>query len=260
MNMKRYNFALLAILILAIISSCDDDTINPTDTSNLPGTLNVEFVNKVDNLDLDITGNTNYINSSGEEFSVKVFKYYLSNIRLIKEDSSRYNLPETYWLVDAEKPLSFLNKLNNVPAGKYIGMEFMIGVDSATLAKGVQGGALDPSNGMVWSWTTGYIFVKMEGRCPLAGTDSLYAYHISGYHDYDGTNALRWSTVYFNGQTIDINKSVNTKIQIKTDVQEFFKNPTNLSISDSPFITTPGHLPPLIADNYRDMFSFVKKY
>ena len=258
--MRKFNYALLATLLMAIFSSCEEDVINSSDISTLPGTLNVEFVNKVDNQDLDITGNTNYINSLGEEYSLNIFKYYISNIRLIKSDSSRYNLPDTYWLVDAEKPLSLLNKLNNVPAGKYIGMEFMIGVDSATLAKGVQGGALDPSNGMVWSWTTGYIFVKMEGRCPLAGTDSLFAYHVSGYHDYDGTNSLRWSTVYFNGQSIDVNKSLNTKIQIKTDVQEFFKNPTDWSISDSPNVTSPGHLPPIIADNYKDMFSFVKKY
>lgn len=258
--MKMKNYVLLAALLMFIFSSCEEDSINPSDVSSLPGTLNVEFVNKVDNQDLDITGNTNYFNSLGEEYNVRVFKYYLSNIRLIKEDSSRYFLPDTYWLVDAEKPLSLLNKLNNVAAGKYIGMEFMIGVDSATLAKGVQGGALDPSNGMVWSWTTGYIFVKMEGRCPLAGSDSLFAYHISGYHDYDGTNSLRWSTVYFNGQTIDVNKSLDTKIQIKTDIQEFFKNPSDWSISDSPNVTSPGHLPPIIADNYKDMFSFVKKY
>jgi hypothetical protein len=232
--MRKFNCAVIAAIVFTVFCGCDKETSDPNGNTILPGTLNVEFVNKVDNQDLDITGNTNYINSLGEEYSVNVFKYYISNIRMIKSDSSRYYLPETYWLMDAEKPISLLNKLNNVAAGKYIGMEFLIGVDSATLAKGVQGGALDPSNGMVWSWTTGYVFVKMEGRCPMAGTDSLFAYHISGYHDYDGTNSLRWSTVYFNGQTIEVNKSINTKIQIKTDLQEFFKNPSDWSISDSP--------------------------
>ncbi|MFN6092277.1 MAG: hypothetical protein ACK44N_07675, partial [Bacteroidota bacterium] len=72
------------------------------------------------------------------------------------------------------------------------------------------------------------------------------------------TNSLRWSTVYFNGQTIDVIKSLNTKIQIKTDVQEFFKNPNDWSISDMPNVTSPGHLPPIIADNYKDMFSFIR--
>ncbi len=245
-------------MVLTILNACKKEELAPNADTSLPGTLNVEFVNKVDTQDLDITGNISYFNSLGEEYSVNRFKYYLSNIRLIKPDSSRYYLPETYWLMDAENPLSLLNKLNKVAAGKYIGIEFMIGVDSVTLAKGVQGGALDPSNGMVWSWTTGYVFVKMEGRCPLAGTDSLFAYHISGYHDYDGTNSLRWSTVYFNGQTIEVNKSLNTQIQIKTDVQEFFKNPSDWSISDAPIVTSPGQLPPIVADNYKDMFSFVK--
>jgi hypothetical protein len=256
--MKKYNYIVIGLMVLTILNACKKEELAPNADTSLPGTLNVEFVNKVDTQDLDITGNISYFNSLGEEYSVNRFKYYLSNIRLIKPDSSRYYLPETYWLMDAENPLSLLNKLNKVAAGKYIGIEFMIGVDSVTLAKGVQGGALDPSNGMVWSWTTGYVFVKMEGRCPLAGTDSLFAYHISGYHDYDGTNSLRWSTVYFNGQTIEVNKSLNTQIQIKTDVQEFFKNPSDWSISDAPIVTSPGQLPPIVADNYKDMFSFVK--
>jgi hypothetical protein len=256
--MKKYNYIVIALMVLTVLNACKKEESVPNADTSLPGTLNVGFVNKVDNQDLDITGNTSYFNSLGEEYSVNRFKYYLSNIRLIKPDSSRYYLPETYWLMDAENPLSLLNKLNKVAAGKYIGMEFMIGVDSATLAKGVQGGALDPSNGMVWSWTTGYVFVKMEGRCPLAGSDSSFSYHISGYHDYDGTNSLRWSTVYFNGETIEVNKSLNTQIQIKTDVQEFFKNPSDWSISDAPVVTSPGQLPPIVADNYMDMFSFVK--
>jgi len=259
--MKNYLKHLINLSLLILIAGCGKDEMSDSNGNTiLPGVLNVEFLNRVDTSSLDITGNTNYVNSNGESYSVNIFKYYISNIRLIKPDSTRYYLPDTYWLIDAGKPISLSNNLVNVAAGKYIGMEFMIGVDSTTLAKGVQGGALDPSNGMVWSWTTGYIFLKLEGRCPTAGTDSLFQYHVSGYHDYDGTNSLRWSTVYFNGQTIDVNKSLNTKIQIKTDLQEFFKNPSDWSISDSPFVTSPGHLPPIIADNYKDMFSFVKKY
>ncbi|MFM7015531.1 MAG: MbnP family protein [Bacteroidota bacterium] len=257
--MKRALINLCFITFILSFLGCDkDDNSSANGNTLLPGTLNVEFVNKVDSLDLDITGNTNYQTSIGETFSVNVFKYYASNIRLIKSDSSRYYLPNTYWLMNAENPQSLLKSLNNVAAGKYIGIEFMIGVDSTTLSQGVQSGDLDPSNGMIWSWTTGYIFLKMEGRCPTAGTDSLFQYHISGYHDYDGTNALRWATIYFNGQTINVNKSVNTTIQIKADLQEFFKNPSDWSISDSPFVTSPGHLPPIMADNYKDMFSFVK--
>ena len=250
----------LTVVAFSVFGCNDSDDISSNGAALLPGTLSIEFMNKVDSLDLDITGNTSYVNNLGESFSVNVFKYYITNIRLIKPDSTRYFLPETYWLVDAEKPVSLLNRLNNVAAGKYIGMEFMIGVDSTTLAKGVQGGALDPSNGMVWSWTTGYIFLKLEGRCPVAGTDSLFQYHVSGYHDYDGTNSLRWSTVYFNGETVSVNKNANPTIQIKADVQEFFKNPSDWSISDSPVVNTPGHLPPIIADNYKDMFSFLRTF
>ena len=44
------------------------------------------------------------------------------------------------------------------------------------------------------------------------------------------------------------------------DPEEFFKNPTDWSILNAPIVTSTGQLPPVVADNYKDMFSFVKKY
>ena len=108
--MKKYNYIVIGLIILTILNACKKEESVPNADTSLPGTLNVEFINKVDNQDLDITGNTSYFNSLGEEYSVNRFKYYLSNIRLIKQDSSRYYLPETYWLMDAENPLSLMNK------------------------------------------------------------------------------------------------------------------------------------------------------
>jgi hypothetical protein len=29
-------------------------------------------------------------------------------------------------------------------------------------------------------------------------------------------------------------------------------------ISDAPVVTSPGQLPPVVADNYKDMFSFIR--
>jgi hypothetical protein len=41
-------------------------------------------------------------------------------------------------------------------------------------------GALDPVNGMYWSWQSGYINCKIEGEIISSGRKSV-AYHLGGY-------------------------------------------------------------------------------
>jgi hypothetical protein len=65
----------------------------------------------------------------------------------------------------------------NVPAGTYTGMYLTMGVDSARNVSGAQEGALDPANGMFWSWTSGYIMIKAEGLSPQ-GAGGSFTYHL----------------------------------------------------------------------------------
>ena len=58
-------------------------------------------------------------------------------------------------------------------------VEFDLGVDSATNVAGVQGDALDPTNGMYWTWQSGYINFKIEGTGPHRPKG--FEYHIGGY-------------------------------------------------------------------------------
>ena len=44
------------------------------------------------------------------------------------------------------------------------------------------GGDLDPTNGLYWTWQSGYINFKLEGKtaaCPAR--NNLFQYHIGGY-------------------------------------------------------------------------------
>jgi hypothetical protein len=51
------------------------------------------------------------------------------------------------------------------------------------------GGDLDPSDGMVWTWNTGYIFLKHEGQfLDSAGILQPFVYHLgtnSGYTEIE---------------------------------------------------------------------------
>ncbi|WP_316930094.1 MbnP family protein, partial [Hymenobacter sp. IS2118] len=49
-------------------------------------------------------------------------------------------------------PASQLLALKDIPVGDYQSVSFTVGVDSARNVAGAQTGALDPNNGMFWTW------------------------------------------------------------------------------------------------------------
>lgn len=51
---------------------------------------------------------------------------------------------------------------SNLSYASYV--RLTLGVDSTTNAAGVHCCALDPANGMYWSWQSGYIQFKLEGK------------------------------------------------------------------------------------------------
>jgi hypothetical protein len=57
---------------------------------------------------------------------------------------------------------------------------FLLGVDSLTNVSGAFGGDLDPTNGMYWTWQSGYINMKLEGRSSAA-PKGRFELHLGGY-------------------------------------------------------------------------------
>lgn len=135
-------------------------------------------------LDAEVDGspfalNTEYTKADGQKFKPSKFKYLFSNVRLFKADGSSYLVPESYYLINAEVPTSSHFVINNVPVGNYTGMSFILGVDSVRNFSGAQTGALDAGNDMFWSWSQGYVFMKLEGKSALSpNADGSLVYHV----------------------------------------------------------------------------------
>lgn len=56
-----------------------------------------------------------------------------------------------------------------------------MGIDSTTNVSGA-GGDLDPTKGMYWTWQSGYINFKLEGKSNLCKTrNNEFQFHIGGY-------------------------------------------------------------------------------
>lgn len=196
-----------------------------------------------------------YINPNNEAFSVKNFRYYISNFSLIDIKGKTWPLPQAYYLIDERKQESKYILLTT-PLTQISAVSFSIGVDSIKNISGVQTGALDPSNGMFWTWNSGYIMAKLEGNSPASSApQNGFTYHIGGFRK--GENVLRQVTLKL-PQAITLNVKQPTNIIISADLNLWFTGSNVLKIREQPFVMQPGAQAMQIADNYSRMFSLIK--
>ncbi len=242
---------LLAIVCFA--SSCQKQLHQDVDQSVATFNLNLHFQAVVDGVRLEF--DKPYKNAFQETYSVKTFKYYISDIELI--NSGTNNLVKAardgYFLIDESAAGTEYIGIK-APANKYDHIAFTIGVDSVRNVSGAQTGALDPANGMFWTWNSGYIMAKLEGTSPLSKEPgNRIEYHIGGFKKAD--NVLKKIVMPFPGNvTLDFLKDSYSTINISANVNAWFNNPNELRIAQVAVCMTPGDLSKKIADNYAKMF------
>ncbi|MFA9214823.1 MAG: MbnP family protein [Candidatus Methylacidiphilales bacterium] len=161
--MKKIFLNLIIISSVLLVSCTKEETkkadpINGSTTTN----LNITFNNTVAGIPLQIK-DTQFTNAASNKYTVTILKYYVTNISLVDENNNEF-FAKNYNLIDIEEPLQNTISIKNIPTGKYTKMKFILGVDSLRNTSGLQDGFLDPSYGMIWTWNTGYIFYKHEGR------------------------------------------------------------------------------------------------
>ncbi|MBS1774468.1 MAG: hypothetical protein JST82_16545 [Bacteroidetes bacterium] len=249
--MKYSIYALLALFLINIGCRKKDDPVTQTPVTTIPQ-INIIFKNTVDNKPLGLN-NTKYQNANGDTFTVSSYQYYISNISLFKDDGSEYKESDSYHLINESSATSKQLTIKNIPTGDYVKIRFLIGVDSLRNVSGAQTGALDPINGMFWTWNTGYIMARMEGSSPQAGIyPNNLGFHIGGFEGPN--NVLRWVTLQLPSKAI-VTNSNNTSIYINSNLAEWFKTPLTINFSNISSITSSSYGAKMIADNYADMFS-----
>lgn len=93
---------------------------------------------------------------------LETLRFYVSGIRLCQDDSLVWAEPQSFHLYDLENTEAF--QLDLPTPLVFNRIRFFVGIDSLTNVSGAMGGALDPTNGMYWTWQSGYINMKLEGR------------------------------------------------------------------------------------------------
>ncbi len=258
---------LLATFLLAFTACKKDDNsldFNPNDT----GSIVLEFDNVVGDKPLELDKGT-YTNALGEQFSISLFQYFISNIALTTEDGREYVVPqdESYFIIQQHKAHTHSVILKDIPAGNYTQVRFIIGVDSLrnTMEPEKRTGVLDVANyvgaeKMYWSWNSGYIFVKIEGNSPQApvGNDGQqrFRYHIGGFGGYSSPtiNNIKETKLSFGKDVAKVRKDKTPDVHIKADLLKAFNGNPNISIAANPSV----HFAPFsvnIANNYVHMFN-----
>ena len=118
------------------------------------------------------------------------------------------------------------------------------------------GSTLDPTvhPDMNWIWGEGeYLFLKMTGTSPASKKDENFSYDIAGYQK--NTNALQSVQNQFD-VLMDVRQNAVPNIHYYVDILEVFKNPTDISIADLPYINSIGANAVMLSNNYKDMFIY----
>lgn len=246
----------LSAVFFITLSSCnkkeDPEPTTPTPTPvGETGKVHFEFTNKVGTADLVLNGPT-YTNQSGNTFTVSKFNYYISNIKLNRQDGGQFAEQESYHLIKQSDAGSMEFDIASIPNGTYKSVTFMIGVDSTRNVSGAQTGALDPANDMFWSWNTGYIMVKMEGNSPASTQPgNILQIHTGGF---SGANSVLRSITLTLPEDLVVNGN-ESHLHVSANLLSMFGNPNPIDFATLSAIHMPGANAKKIADNYAQMFT-----
>lgn len=141
---------------------------------------------------------------TGDSVLFETFRCYISAIELFKNGRQVFAEPNSFHLIDAGKPETCELVLDAARQTDFDEVRFNLGIDSATNVAGVMGGDLDPTKGMYWAWQSGYINLKLEGRCNLCKTrNNEFQFHLGGY--MGETRAVAPVRIKAGGNSVSLN-------------------------------------------------------
>jgi uncharacterized protein YceK len=251
--MKNINLS-IAVIALLILSSTgckkDDPKQQPQPTEGANGTLQITMDLRWGPTLAPFSMNTWYVHpGTSDSLRFNNIKIYISNIKLKRADGTWWTEPESYRLVDANRPNGLSMNISNIPAGEYTEMQWMVGVDSARNVSGIQSGALDPSLGMFWTWTTGYIFIKAEGFAPAAPQGN-FQYHLGGFSGPN--NSIQIRNFNISATPLKIVKDANSQLSMRVNMARFWHG--GVRVENTHTIHMSSAMAAQMAANFADGF------
>ncbi len=122
------------------------------------------------------------MNTDTPDIQINILKFYISKIELLQDNKVVFREKNSFHLVNFDDKNSLLFLLPFNPKKQYNKINFQLGIDSLTNIAGVMGGDLDPTKGMYWTWQSGYINFKLEGKSSKSNLrNNEFQFHLGGY-------------------------------------------------------------------------------
>ena len=119
---------------------------------------------------------------NGDTVHIDVLRFYLSELHWTDSTGALNPSPALKaHLFDSHDSASYWLQMPEGLTGRNC-IRGLFGIDSTIQAAGAQGGVLDPSHGMYWTWHSGYIQLKIAGRSSrCTAPDKKFQYHLGGF-------------------------------------------------------------------------------
>lgn len=191
-----------------------------------------------------ILGKNYFSEALNDSISFSKVQFYISNIQYYKEDALVHTVSKKNFLIDLSNTESQMLSGIDLKEVSFDKIKFDVGIDSVTNCSGAYGGDLDPTNGMYWTWQSGYINFKLEGKTKSGlGAQNNFTFHIGGY-SYPN-NSFRTIELFSKGGNSSIDVSIDQFID-------------TVNLSETRVVMSPGKKAMDVADLLPSIFDLAK--
>lgn len=180
--------------------------------------------------------------NNNDSIQIDVLRFYISDIELLLNGEIVWKELNSFHLVDASVISSL--QINLISSSKPIfdKLKFNVGIDSITNVAGAMGGDLDPTKGMYWTWQSGYINFKLEGKSKVCNTrNNEFTFHLGGYK-------YPYNTL----QSVFLNTNNSNELNIVINAEEMI---SKINLSKQNHIMSPSKEAVLLSNELTRIFS-----
>ncbi len=180
--------------------------------------------------------------NNNDTIQFDILRFYISDIELLLNGKTVWKELNSFHLVDASVVSSLIINLNSSSKTVFDKLKFNLGIDSTTNVAGALGGDLDPTKGMYWTWQSGYINFKLEGKSKVCNTrNNEFTFHLGGYQ-------YPYNTV----QSVLLNANNSKELNIVINAEEII---SKIDLSKQNHIMSPGKEAVLLSNELNKVFS-----
>lgn len=255
--MKKIHLLLVLSLLAFTITSCKDDKEEIKEAEKAAPKVTVRFTPMYGDQEFAI--GEIYYDALGHRLRVEGMSTYISFIGLKgMSDETFIKDFAMHFFNSTETPLVLTGEIKETT---YDSLKFGIGVprdfnkdQDPTQYPNSHPLSVQGSQGHFWTWNTGYIFTKFEGRADLSGTEGASLMHPFAYHTGDD---LLYRAVAF-PINLEAKAGGEYVLNVKFDIKKLIDNPADQIDLETDYLThTAGNMPLAIrfANNVASSFS-----